>query len=130
MAGLANDAKKMLELLGGKENIVSFTHCATRMRFVLKDQKQADVKAIEELSCVKGSFTQGGQFQIIIGNKVSTFYDDFVEASGIEGVSKAEVKTRGKRQSESSSAPSGKPGRGFCADYPGNYRRRSDPWIP
>ena len=93
MAGFANDAKKMLELLGGKENIVSFTHCATRMRFVLKDQKQADVKAIEELSCVKGSFTQGGQFQIIIGNKVSTFYDDFVEASGIEGVSKAEVKT-------------------------------------
>lgn len=81
MAGFANDAKKMLELLGGKENIVSFTHCATRMRFVLKDQKQADVKAIEELSCVKGSFTQGGQFQIIIGNKVSTFYDDFVEAS-------------------------------------------------
>ena len=58
MAGFANDAKKMLELLGGKENIVSFTHCATRMRFVLKDQKQADVKAIEELSCVKGSFTQ------------------------------------------------------------------------
>lgn len=86
----------MLELLGGKENIVSFTHCATRMRFVLKDQKQADVKAIEELSCVKGSFTQGGQFQIIIGNKVSTFYDDFVEASGIEGVSKAEVKTEAK----------------------------------
>lgn len=35
MAGFANDAKKMLELLGGKENIVSFTHCATRMRFVL-----------------------------------------------------------------------------------------------
>ena len=96
MSGFANDAKKMLELLGGKENIVSFTHCATRMRFVLKDQKQADVKAIEELSCVKGSFTQGGQFQIIIGNKVSTFYDDFVEASGIEGVSKAEVKTEAK----------------------------------
>ena len=59
MAGFANDAKKMLELLGGKENIVSFTHCATRMRFVLKDQKQADVKAIEELSCVKGSFYSG-----------------------------------------------------------------------
>ncbi len=45
---------------------------------------------------LKGSFTQGGQFQIIIGNKVSTFYDDFVEASGIEGVSKAEVKTEAK----------------------------------
>lgn len=96
MSGFAEDAKKMLALLGGKENIVSFTHCATRMRFVLKDQKIADVKKIEELPSVKGSFTQGGQFQIIIGNKVSTFYDDFVEASGIEGVSKAEVKSEAK----------------------------------
>lgn len=96
MSEFANDAKAMLELLGGKENIVSFTHCATRMRFVLRNQKKADVSKIEELSCVKGSFTQGGQFQIIIGNKVSTFYDEFVEISGIEGVSKAEVKLEAK----------------------------------
>lgn len=96
MAEFTNDAKKMLELLGGKENIVSFTHCATRMRFVLKEHGKADVKKIEELSCVKGSFTQGGQFQVIIGNKVSTFYDEFVEISGIEGVSKAEVKQEAK----------------------------------
>ena len=96
MSEFKNDAKAMLELLGGKENIVSFTHCATRMRFVLRNQKKADVSKIEELPCVKGSFTQGGQFQIIIGNKVSTFYDEFVEISGIEGVSKAEVKSEAK----------------------------------
>lgn len=77
MSEFTNDAKKMLELVGGRENIVSFTHCATRMRFVLADDKKADVKGIEALSCVKGSFTQGGQFQVIIGNQVSMFYDEF-----------------------------------------------------
>lgn len=92
MSEFTKDAQKMLELLGGKENVISFTHCATRMRFVLKESRKADVKKIEELSCVKGSFTQGGQFQVIIGNKVSIFYDEFVVVSGIEGVSKAEVK--------------------------------------
>lgn len=93
MSEFKNDAKAMLNLIGGKENIVSFTHCATRMRFVLADQSKADVKKIEELSCVKGSFTQGGQFQIIIGNKVSVFYDDFCKEAGMEGVSKSEVKS-------------------------------------
>lgn len=96
MAEFTNDAKNMLQLLGGKENVVSFTHCATRMRFVLRDNKKADIQKIEELSCVKGSFTQGGQFQVIIGNKVSFFYDEFVEVSGIDGVSKAEVKSEAK----------------------------------
>lgn len=96
MAEFTNDAKEMLQLLGGKENVISFTHCATRMRFVLQDNKKADIEKIEELSCVKGSFTQGGQFQVIIGNKVSFFYDEFVEVSGIEGVSKAEVKSEAK----------------------------------
>lgn len=90
------EARRLLELVGGKGNIVSFTHCATRMRFVLAEDAKADVKAIEELECVKGTFTQGGQFQVIIGNKVSAFYDDFAEASGMEGVSKAEVKQEAK----------------------------------
>lgn len=96
MADFKNDAKEMLRLIGGKENIVSFTHCATRMRFVLADAGKADVKGIEELSSVKGSFTQGGQFQIIIGNKVSMFYDDFCAVSGMEGVTKAETKQEAK----------------------------------
>ncbi len=81
MSEFKNDAKEMLNLIGGKENIVSFTHCATRMRFVLADQSKADVKKIEALPSVKGSFTQGGQFQIIIGSKVSAFYDDFCQAA-------------------------------------------------
>ena len=81
MAEFSKDAEKLLELIGGKENVVSFTHCATRMRFVLADEKKADVKKIEELPSVKGSFTQGGQFQVIIGNKVSVFFDEFSRIS-------------------------------------------------
>lgn len=96
MGKFKEDAGRLLELAGGKGNIVSFTHCATRMRFVLADDAKADVKGIEELGCVKGTFTQGGQFQVIIGNQVSAFYDDFAAVSGMEGVSKAEVKQEAK----------------------------------
>ena len=96
MAEFSKDAEKLLELIGGKENVVSFTHCATRMRFVLADEKKADVKKIEELPSVKGSFTQGGQFQVIIGNKVSVFFDEFSRISRMDGVDKQEVKAAAK----------------------------------
>ena len=59
---------------------------------VLVDTSKADVKAIEAMKVVKGSFTQSGQFQVIIGNTVSDFYNDFVKVAGIEGVSKDAVK--------------------------------------
>lgn len=75
MSEFTKDVASLTEYVGGKENIVSVTHCATRMRFALKDQSKADVKKIEALASVKGSFTQGGQFQVIIGNKVSIFYE-------------------------------------------------------
>ena len=96
MSEFASDARRLLELVGGRENIVSFTHCATRMRFVLADEKKADVKGIEALESVKGSFTQGGQFQVIIGNKVSVFFDEFSAVSHMEGVDKQEVKNAAK----------------------------------
>lgn len=93
-----NDAKKLLELIGGKENIQSVTHCVTRMRFVLKDPKKANEPEIEKLDSVKGLFTQSGQFQVIIGNKVPEFYNDFVSVSGVEGVSKEALKEDSKKQ--------------------------------
>ena len=96
MADFKQDASRLQELVGGRENIVSFTHCATRMRFVLADDKKADVKGIEALSSVKGTFTQGGQFQVIIGNKVSVFFDEFSAVSHMEGVDKQEVKQAAK----------------------------------
>ncbi len=93
----AEDAARLLELVGGKKNIAAVSHCITRMRFVLNDPSVADVTGIEKLKSVKGSFTQAGQFQVIIGNTVSDFYDDFVAVSGISGVSKAEAKQAAKK---------------------------------
>lgn len=92
MGKYTEDVGRLLGLVGGRENISAVTHCMTRMRFVLVDEKRADVAAIEELPSVKGSFTQAGQFQVIIGNDVSTFYNEFTDASGIEGVSKDAAK--------------------------------------
>ena len=92
MGQYKEDSKELLRLVGGKENIAAVSHCMTRMRFVLVDPKKADVKAIEAMKVVKGSFTQAGQFQVIIGNTVSEFYQDFTAVAGIEGVSKDAVK--------------------------------------
>ena len=92
-----NDAKALLEAVGGKENVAAVSHCATRMRFVLNDEKKANVKAIENLSAVKGTFTNAGQFQVIIGNDVPIFYNDFTAVSGIEGVSKEAAKSAAKQ---------------------------------
>ena len=61
-----NDVRQLLTLIGGKENIQAVSHCMTRMRFVLVDPKEADEKAIEDLPSVKGTFTQAGQYQVII----------------------------------------------------------------
>ena len=92
MGKFTGDSKKLLEYVGGRENIAAVSHCVTRMRFVLNDPSKADTEAIESLSSAKGTFTQAGQFQVIIGNEVSTFYNDFAEVAGIEGVSKDAVK--------------------------------------
>lgn len=83
--------------MGGKENIAAVSHCVSRMRFVLNDTSKADVKKIESLKSAKGVFTQAGQFQVIIGNTVSDFYNDFIAVSGIDGVSKDAVKSAAKQ---------------------------------
>lgn len=97
MGKYRDDAEKLLEYVGGKENIAAVTHCATRMRFVLNDQSKANEKAIEDIPSVKGMFTNAGQFQVIIGNDVPTFYNDFTAVSGIEGVSKEQSKAIAKK---------------------------------
>lgn len=92
MGKYREDATELLRLVGGRDNIVAVTHCMTRMRFALADPSKADVPAIEALKSAKGSFTQAGQFQVIIGNDVADFYDDFVAVSGVSEASKADVK--------------------------------------
>ena len=97
MGKYTSDAKELLHLVGGRENIAAVSHCITRMRFVLNDPKKADIQKIEAMKVVKGSFTQAGQFQVIIGNTVSDFYNDFIAVAGIEGVSKDAVKSAAKQ---------------------------------
>ena len=96
MGKFEQEAKDLLAAIGGKENVTAVTHCATRMRFVLGDDKKADVKTIEAILAVKGTFTNAGQFQVIIGNDVPIFYNDFTAVSGIEGVSKEAAKSAAK----------------------------------
>lgn len=97
MAKFTKDAEELLAAVGGTENIDVVSHCVTRMRFVLHDPQEADVKRIEDIPSVKGTFTQSGQFQVIIGNDVSDFYNEFSKISGIEGVSKDQAKETAKQ---------------------------------
>lgn len=97
MGKYQQDAAELLQHVGGKENIAAVSHCVTRMRFVLNDPAKADIAKIEGMKVVKGTFTQAGQFQVIIGNTVSDFYNDFIVVSGIEGVSKEAVKSAAKQ---------------------------------
>lgn len=92
MAKYQADVQTLLRAIGGRENIQAVSHCMTRMRFVLADPAKADTAAIEAIPAVKGTFTQAGQFQVIIGNDVAIFYNEFTAYAGIEGVSKDAVK--------------------------------------
>nr|WP_145405758.1 beta-glucoside-specific PTS transporter subunit IIABC [Paenibacillus xylanexedens] len=69
-------AKNVLELVGGEQNISGLTHCATRLRFVLKDDSKADLKTLNQLEGVLKAQNSGGQVQIIIGAKVDAVYSE------------------------------------------------------
>ncbi|KJY48322.1 PTS Glc IIBCA [Bombilactobacillus mellis] len=77
-----NLAEQILQLVGGDENIKSAWHCATRLRFLLKDEKQAQTEKIEALDGVITVVQAGGQYQIVIGNNVSQVYDALVALDG------------------------------------------------
>ncbi|MBS6398262.1 MAG: sucrose-specific PTS transporter subunit IIBC [Clostridiales bacterium] len=86
-------AGEILALVGGKENIISAAHCATRLRLVLKDESLADVEKLQEVELVKGQFSTGGQFQIIIGSgTVDEVYKEFICLADIVEATKSEVK--------------------------------------
>lgn len=97
MGKYVEQSKQLLTLVGGKENISAVSHCVTRIRFVLNDASKADIPAIEKIKGVKGTFTQAGQFQVIIGQDVQEFYNDFTAVSGLEGVTKDQVKSAAKQ---------------------------------
>lgn len=69
-------AQKVVKQIGGKENVQSLTHCVTRLRFVLKDEDKAQVASIEKIEGVMSVLKQGGQFQVVIGPKVTAVYEE------------------------------------------------------
>jgi PTS system trehalose-specific IIC component len=97
MGKYTEDVKELLKHIGGSQNISTVSHCATRMRFVLVDPAAAKIAKIEKIPAVKGSFTQAGQFQVIIGNDVKTFYNEFSEIANVTQTSKDAVKIDAKR---------------------------------
>lgn len=97
MSNYTQPANDLLKHVGGRENISVVTHCATRMRFVLNDPKKADVEQIRAIKLVKGTFTQAGQFQVIIGNEVASFYNEFIKIAGVSDTSKEEAKEAAKQ---------------------------------
>jgi len=85
--------EKIVESVGGKENIVAATHCVTRLRFALKDEGKVDKEALESIDLVKGSFSANGQFQVVIGQGlVDKVYNEMVELTGIDRATKQEIK--------------------------------------
>lgn len=86
------DVERLVELVGGNENIASVSHCLTRLRFVLNEPEKADKKGLESISLVKGCFTNAGQFQVVIGTEVDQVYKILLEITGQEGASKDDAK--------------------------------------
>lgn len=86
-------AKEIYKEIGGKENLISAAHCATRLRLVIADNSKANVKNLENIDGVKGVFDASGQLQIIIGTgTVNKVYDEFIAIAGITAATKEEVK--------------------------------------
>lgn len=89
----AKCAGEIFETVGGRENLVSAAHCATRLRLVTVDNGKIDMKKLEDIDGVKGVFDSNGQLQLIIGTgTVNKVYDEFLAVSGMTAATKEEVK--------------------------------------
>ena len=91
-------AKKVIDALGGRENVNSVAHCATRLRVMVKDEGKINKEAIENLDKVQGAFFNSGQYQIIFGTgTVNKMYDEVV-ALGLPTSSKDDMKAEAAKQ--------------------------------
>ena len=86
-------AQEIFQQVGGRENLVSAAHCATRLRLVIADNNKLNMKALENIDGVKGVFSNAGQLQLILGTgTVNKVYDEFLAVSGMTAATKEEVK--------------------------------------
>jgi PTS system trehalose-specific IIC component len=87
------DIDRLIELVGGRDNIATVSHCITRLRFVLNQPANARPKEIEQLPMVKGCFTNAGQFQVVIGT-VGDYYKALLATTGQASADKEQAKKR------------------------------------
>ncbi|WP_019639579.1 PTS system trehalose-specific EIIBC component [Paenibacillus fonticola] len=88
------NVERIIEAVGGKDNIEAATHCVTRLRFSLVDESKVNSKALDENDLVKGQFSTQGQFQVVIGpGLVDQVYNEMIEITGGVRASKDDVKT-------------------------------------
>lgn len=92
-------AQEILECMGGKDNIASAAHCATRLRLVLKNESLINKDALDDIDLVKGNFNNGGQFQIILGTGiVNKVYAEFIKMANITEMTKEELKQQAAKK--------------------------------
>ena len=89
-------AANILELVGGEKNIDHVTHCATRLRFNLKDDNNADTNAIKKIKGVMGVSNSGGQYQVIIGNEVNNVYKEITKLGNFKNNNSTNSVKKGK----------------------------------
>ncbi|MCU4666823.1 PTS system trehalose-specific EIIBC component [Bacillus paralicheniformis] len=93
MTDLNQSARRIVDAVGGADNIAAVTHCVTRLRFALLDESKVNQEVLEQIDVVKGSFSTNGQFQVVIGQgTVNNVYAELVKATGISESSKDDVK--------------------------------------
>lgn len=92
-------AKEILAAIGGKENVSAAAHCSTRLRLVLHDEEKVNQVELDKMDAVKGTFSTGGQYQIILGaGTVNEVYKEFAGLTGITAMSTKDVKDAGAKK--------------------------------
>lgn len=98
MKNYENLAKEIVKQIGGKENILSLTHCITRLRFKLNDESRANDDVLKKTEGIVTVMRNGGQYQVVIGNQVPEVYAQVVKLTGIDegGQNSSQEKKKGK----------------------------------
>ncbi len=89
--------EELITLVGGSDNVISVSHCLTRLRFVLNDPNLADIDKIKKISFVKGCFNNAGQFQVIVGMDVDIYYKLLIDKLSLKAKSKDDIKSDAKK---------------------------------
>ncbi|WP_235084252.1 PTS transporter subunit EIIB [Chromobacterium sp. Beijing] len=92
-------AAQILEAVGGRDNLQQAAHCITRLRLSLKDESRVDQEALRQVDLIKGQFSHGGVFQIVIGSgDVDRVYQPLIELAALQRATVAEVKASGDQK--------------------------------